>query len=795
MDLHFSLLGNLQIVYGGHTTPLQPYRVQNLLAFLLLRPRLSGREQIADTLYPAISGAQGRRHLSDALYLLRKALPAKVIFADRERIYLPVAVRWLDVEAFREAMRSQIPEQWARGLLLYHGDLLSGNYEDWLLEEREAIHLDFVTLAHRFGDAMLHQQNYERALSVTERLMKEEPYDEKTIHRLMLIYQALGRRGDALQVYEQFAERLAVDLAIEPQPEVQILAQAIRDACPTFFPSAHPPFTDTDDPRLLLDHARLAFERGRRVQAEMLLMQVEDKHDITDAMRWLEFDLALRFDEADRAQRALANCTPEHPQTLIRQAALSLERRNWGEARRLAEEALLTAISKREQEAEGWALWALASAEYRLGRRAAAYRAGERALAMGRVLNLPSLTSGCLILLGRMLTREGRFEPVKTMLAELISLAQGNDDPWHYVHAMRLSGLLHVRTGRLQSAQRDYEEALRACRHVGWIRLETRILNELAESCDLLGQSDRSLRLLKQAEKLLIQLDDPIPLAINHYNQAFTYLYLDDDHAALAIRYARSALDIFQKQIQQRRWTALGWMALAYALWMGDQLPAALAALDESYRLHEQLREREKFCEILAMKAQVHLALGNLDQALNFSQQGVLALAQGARATDMKAEVYFARAMALTADGDEGAARTYLQQAYEALLVIAARLEDDAARQAFFRRDPITRRLMTEVYARGLAAPRRTEQHARWLSSPSGDYAVQVRWTVDAGPADMALKQNKGAIALRRQRLARLIREAEAQGVEPHGADLAAALGVSIRTIQRDRAYLQENAP
>ena len=173
MAIHFSLLGNLQIVYGEHKTSLQPYRLQNLLAFLLLRPRLSRREQIADALYPMVPAARGRRNLSDALYLLRKALPAGVIAADRERIQLPATARWLDVEAFRETTRSQIPAQWEAGLLLYRGYLLPGNYEDWLLEEREALHLDFVALAHRFGDAMLHRNEYERALPVTKRLMAE----------------------------------------------------------------------------------------------------------------------------------------------------------------------------------------------------------------------------------------------------------------------------------------------------------------------------------------------------------------------------------------------------------------------------------------------------------------------------------------------------------------------------------------------------------------------------------------------------------------------------------------------
>ncbi len=68
---------------------------------------------------------------------------------------------------------------------------------------------------------------------------------------------------------------------------------------------------------------------------------------------------------------------------------------------------------------------------------------------------------------------------------------------------------------------------------------------------------------------------------------------------------------------------------------------------------------------------------------------------------------------------------------------------------------------------------------------------MPVRWTVDAGPADAALKHAQGAIALRRARLARLLREAELQGARPIVAQLAEALDVSPRTVKRDLAALR----
>jgi predicted DNA-binding transcriptional regulator YafY len=61
-----------------------------------------------------------------------------------------------------------------------------------------------------------------------------------------------------------------------------------------------------------------------------------------------------------------------------------------------------------------------------------------------------------------------------------------------------------------------------------------------------------------------------------------------------------------------------------------------------------------------------------------------------------------------------------------------------------------------------------------------------VQWTLADPLVDNALLQRDGPAALRRFRLQRLLREAAAQGAAPTNDDLATALKVSRRTIQRD---------
>ncbi len=71
------------------------------------------------------------------------------------------------------------------------------------------------------------------------------------------------------------------------------------------------------------------------------------------------------------------------------------------------------------------------------------------------------------------------------------------------------------------------------------------------------------------------------------------------------------------------------------------------------------------------------------------------------------------------------------------------------------------------------------------------DDPVEIKWTVDAGEIDTAIRREKGKVNLRHHRPHRLVAEARAQGASPTHADLAQALGVTIRTIEGDSAKLK----
>ncbi len=68
----------------------------------------------------------------------------------------------------------------------------------------------------------------------------------------------------------------------------------------------------------------------------------------------------------------------------------------------------------------------------------------------------------------------------------------------------------------------------------------------------------------------------------------------------------------------------------------------------------------------------------------------------------------------------------------------------------------------------------------------------EVTWTIHAGAEDLQVERQHGAIALRRLRIQRLLSEAVEQGAVATQEDLAPVLQVSVRTIKRDCAELQQ---
>ena len=792
----FCLLGELVITQAGQPVDSPPYRTHSLLAALLLHPGPQRRAFLIGLLYPDLPERSGRKRLSDLVYLLRRSLPDLLLETSAQEVGLPVEGRWLDVEAFAEAVAHERLEDWLAALALYRGDLLASVYDDWLLVEREAIYLRYVHLLHRTCRVLLDARRYDRLIPLAERLVRAEPYDESGLRILMRAYRAVGRRGAALAAYERFLARAADELGVEPDPRTQALANEIRDAGLLAQPGNGHELPATEDAGALYAAARGALARGDLSVADECLRRLRLLNgDAADVICLIEIDRALFYEDLGAAERLLATCDRTDAPLLVRAARLALARRQSERARELAQQALGALHGTEDgSEAQVDALLVLAQVQQRLGQGIRAARSLEQALALARSCASASCTVRALVLRGYTAIRQGRYDQALVTLQEARGLAQEHGLRPGLGEALRGIGVVCSYQGALLEALAVQQQELEVWRDLDLMNRASGTMHNLAYTQAQLGRTADSIRTLEQARPLCERSGDAVRLALNQYNLAETMLYHDDALAGESQALITQALDTFVG-CERPGWEAAASSTLGQALWLQGQCDAALAAFARAYDGYEALDELAFLPELLSWQALSTLGVGEVEQALALCRRAQLLAAQGAVSGEASYEVGYACGMALAANDQPAQACEQFVRAYQILLEQAAQLSEEGARQAFFHHSPVARRLMQEVYARGIASPPNEGRVDARLPSARGSHPVRVHWTVDAGPADAALKQARGAIALRRARLARLLDEAASQGAQPTLDQLCAVLGVSRRTVQRDLAALRREEP
>ncbi len=729
--------------------------------------------------------------MSDLLWLLRQSVPGLPLESSAHEVFLPPESRWLDVEAFSQASVGESLSDWLRALALYRGDLLEGIYTDWLLEEREHLYLRYVHLLHQACHQLVEERRYGEALPLAEKLVQEEPYDEKGLRMLMRAHQALGRRGAALAAYERFVAVAADELSATPEPATVSLAESLRSA--ELPPSAPTLLAPDAAPDVLWERARQSLNQGDRVTLAACLAQLRRRY-LEDDCRLivLEIDAALLEEDYERAERLLAAGDMQTAPMLVRSAHLAVARHQKPVALEIAAQALVRAGDAQDVNSEMEALLVLAQMQCESGEGVQSARTAQRALSLAHASGSPANVAAALMVAGCLQINMGNHAQALRVFYEARALAQEHNLRPILAESLYRVSTIYCGQGKLVEAQDAAREALSLWRDLGLQHREVYTAQSLALYHALLGDSAECLRIVERVGAISEALEDPLRIAIHHYHLADTLVYHDDALAPRAIAVAREALAVFQEH-DQSDWSASTLTTLGCALWLEGCHTEALEATRKAEALHRRLEELDFLPSLLALQGLIQLSLDAPDAALACTHQALQIAMFGNPVHDALPEVYYAHAMVLEAHGDAEQARDYFTRAYQHLVDEAAQHNDEAARKGLFHRSPITRRLMKELYARGIAPAPGSRTISRSLPAAHSSEPVQVQWTVDAGPADAALKRAQGAIALRRTRLTRLLREAELQGASPTVAQLAQALDVSPRTVKRDLAALRQS--
>ncbi len=235
--IRLHVLGPIAL-HGSDDRPLsdvlhRPKRLA-LLAYMAVAPAaFYRRDTLLGLFWPELDQDHARGALSQALYVLRRALGRQVLLnRGIEEVGTDRTLLWCDAFAFTQLVQQDRLEE---ALELYRGPLLDGVYlsdaegfEHWLDQERARLVRLAAQAALTLSERAEARDDRIQAVHWARRVVDLDPTDEQGLRRLLVALESAGDRSAAVHAYDQFQQRLRDEYDVEPAAETRAFINALR---------------------------------------------------------------------------------------------------------------------------------------------------------------------------------------------------------------------------------------------------------------------------------------------------------------------------------------------------------------------------------------------------------------------------------------------------------------------------------------------------------------------------------------------------------------------------------------
>lgn len=238
--LRIQALGQAQVWLQGEQVTKKQWdsaTTKELFFFLLAHPEGVRKDKILEEFWPEATPAKASSAFHSTNYRLRRALQDQDCILYRNGVYTinPDLSYWYDVEVFQnlieEAKARESPQESASIYLeaidLYRGGYLEEFYSDWHYFQREELQRQYFEALTHVAEYFRDNGRPEEALSLYEKIVAEDPYQEEIHLAIMQTHLELGHRAAAVKHYQKLQAFLRDDLDIDPMPETIDLYNAI----------------------------------------------------------------------------------------------------------------------------------------------------------------------------------------------------------------------------------------------------------------------------------------------------------------------------------------------------------------------------------------------------------------------------------------------------------------------------------------------------------------------------------------------------------------------------------------
>jgi DNA-binding SARP family transcriptional activator/tetratricopeptide (TPR) repeat protein len=191
------------------------------------------RDRVVGLLWPDSDPGKARRVLSEALYVLKKELGDGVVRQRGENLSLNREIVWTDLWAAREALDAG---RAAEAVEVYGGPFLDGfaiegsaEFEHWADAVRHGGEERHKQALGQLAEEATARGDRLEAVQCRRALAALDPYSSLTAIGLMRALAAAGDRAGALAHARIHAQLLREEFDAEPSPDVEALAEELRE--------------------------------------------------------------------------------------------------------------------------------------------------------------------------------------------------------------------------------------------------------------------------------------------------------------------------------------------------------------------------------------------------------------------------------------------------------------------------------------------------------------------------------------------------------------------------------------
>jgi DNA-binding SARP family transcriptional activator len=239
--LEVALLGEQYIAGSSATNLARSSRSIALLGFLAIHAEApQPRQRLAAMFWPDSTEQQARTNLRRELHYLRVLLgddpslvvdQATLMWREWPTCRVDVCVFHRERQLARQALVAGddhlMLKHAAAAVAEYHGDLLPGMFDDWVLNERETLRNECVALCDHLVAGWRGVGDTRKAVEYGRIRVRLEPLEEVGYRSLMELQADAGDRAGAISTFHKCAEMLDRELQVKPSQATETLVERL----------------------------------------------------------------------------------------------------------------------------------------------------------------------------------------------------------------------------------------------------------------------------------------------------------------------------------------------------------------------------------------------------------------------------------------------------------------------------------------------------------------------------------------------------------------------------------------